>query len=109
MSGSEVIEPCPISAPAVRMVTVPSGAMRTQALIAFASVMLAAWTADSVSRCRPSAPATIANDSAPVLFRNSRRSMSGLLRSALDRGDDALVGAAAADVAVHVADDLLAR
>jgi hypothetical protein len=29
MSGSEVIEPWPISAPALRMVMRPSGAMRT--------------------------------------------------------------------------------
>ena len=33
MSGSEVIEPWPISAPAVRMVMAPLGAMRTQGVI----------------------------------------------------------------------------
>src|SRR3954471_3285464 len=78
--------------------------MRTQALISRALAALASGT----SR-RPSAPIAMAKPSAPVLFRNWRRSMSRLLGRALDGGDDAVVGAAAADVAVHVLDDLLAR
>src|SRR3954467_7524889 len=86
------------------MVTVPSGGMRTQALISRAVAALAS----GMSR-RPSAPSAMAKPSAPVLFRNWRRSMSRLLGRALDGGDDAVVGAAAADVAVHVLDDLLAR
>src|SRR3954465_3686095 len=74
------------------MVTVPSGAMRTQALISRAVAALAS----GMSR-RPSAPSAMAKPSAPVLFRNWRRSMSRLLGRALDGGDDAVVGAAAAD------------
>src|SRR5688572_27907711 len=49
--------------------------------------------------------------SEPLGLRNSLRVtfISGLLRRALDGFGDAMVGAAAADVAVHVGDDLLAR
>src|SRR5947209_3140580 len=86
------------------MVTVPSGAMRTQALMSRAAAASASLTSRS-----PSPPMAMAKPSAPVLFRNWRRSISGLLRRALDGGDDAVVCAAAADVAVHVADDLVAR
>src|SRR5258705_13768653 len=98
------MEPWPISAPALRIVTVPSGAMRTQALIGCAVLACAPGT-----RRKPSAPMAMAKLSVPEAFKNSRRSMSGLLRRALDGGDDAVVRAAAADVAVHVLDDLLAR
>ena len=43
MSGSEVIEPWPISAPALRIVIPPSGAMRTHGLIgAFAKAFACA-------------------------------------------------------------------
>src|SRR5205807_9593391 len=103
-SGSEVIEPWPISAPAVRIVTVPSGAMRTQAFTRCAVAACASFI-----NPRPSAPSAMAKLSVPEALKNSRRSISGLLRRALDGRDDAVVGAAAADVAVHVLDDLLAR
>ena len=43
MSGSEVMEPWPISAPALRMVIVPFGAMRTHGVTgAFANVLACA-------------------------------------------------------------------
>src|SRR5436853_4923753 len=86
------------------MVTVPSGAMRTQALMSRAAAASASLTSRS-----PSPPIAMAKPSAPVLFKNWRRSMSGLLRRALDGGDDAVVRSATADVAVHVAHDLVAR
>src|ERR1700752_4947000 len=71
-------------------------------------------------------PKPIAIAAAPEEMRNARReipwntipSNSGFIaplcllhfaRRALDRGDDVVVGAAAADVALHVLDDLLAR
>src|SRR5438034_2415666 len=78
--------------------------MRTQALIGCAVLACAS----GMSR-RPSPPTAMTKLNAPLVFRNSRRSMSGLLRRALNRGDDAVIRAAAADVAVHVRDDLLAR
>src|SRR5512145_307938 len=94
MRGSEVIEPWPISAPVLRIVTVPSGTMRTQAFSGFAA--FASEIPGNVNaKARP-----------PLTLKKSLRSMSGLLRRALDRGDDAVVGAAAADVAVHMTDDL---
>src|SRR3954462_15172887 len=103
-SGSEVMEPWPISAPVERMVTVPSGAMLTQALI---FCVVAAFAAEI--SCRPSPATAMAKERMPDDFRNVLRSMSRLLRRALDGGDDAVVRAAAADVAVHVADDVRAR
>src|SRR4051812_45548353 len=86
------------------MVTVPSGAMLTQALICCA----VAACASAMIWSRSPAIA-MAKERAPADWRNCLRSMSRLLRRALDGGDDAVVGAAAADVAVHVADDLVAR
>src|SRR4026207_505026 len=98
MRGSDLLEPWPISAPVLRIVTVPSGEMRTQAPTGM-GLSLEKELENVKANVRP----------APAL-RHSLRviSMSGLLRCALDRGDDAVVGAAAADVAVHVGDDLLA-
>src|SRR5262247_2451041 len=101
MSGSEVIEPWPISAPVLRMVTVPSGAMRTQALSGLAAdAFTSAANGNEKTKLR-----------LPLTFRKSLRErfISGLPRGALDRARDAVIGAAAADVAVHVLYDLLAR
>src|SRR5262245_14062816 len=79
------------------MVTVPSGAMRTHAFMGFEVDCASAF---SISITKP-------NARPPETFRKSRRSMSRLLRGLLDGRDDAVVGAAAAEVAVHVADDLV--
>src|SRR5262249_26570449 len=113
MSGSEVIDPCPISAPALRMVTVPSRAMRTQG-VTFAFAI--AWGCACENRRTPSVPSARQNDMPPRPTNTPRREISrsmivmalALPRSALDGGDNAVISAAAADVAVHVADDLRA-
>src|SRR3954449_12383199 len=73
--------------------------MRTHALIAF----VPCCPADS-----PAARTVREKARPPLTFRKSLRSMSRLLRSLLDGGNDAVVGSAPADVAVHVADDLVA-
>src|SRR5262247_1740803 len=108
MSGSEVIDPCPISAPALRIVTVPSGAMRTQGVTLVFAIALACACEN---RRTPSVPRARQNDMPPRPASTPRREISrsmivmalALPRSALDGGDDAVIGAAAADVAVHVA------
>ena len=62
------MEPCPISAPAERIVTAPSGAMRTHAL-----TLRAALACDSETRRMPSAPMTRPNVRPPAPMRNRRR------------------------------------
>src|SRR5271155_5058526 len=71
--------------------------------------------AEAVSGIEPKATATL---KAPVVTRNERRESAWMLVSfnmvlslphALNGGDDLTVSAAAADVAVHVGDDLFAR
>src|SRR5512139_572815 len=115
MSASEVIEPWPISAPGERRVTMPSGAMRTQALIARAEPCASA----SEIRRMPSAPSAMQNVSPPAPLRKLRREILktafclatmalALPRGAFDGGGDTVVGPAAADVAVHVRNDLRA-
>src|SRR5215213_7873335 len=79
------------------MVTVPSAAILTQALIVL-----------SFASCEKAGSITMQKAIPPVAFKKSLRSMSGLLCGLLDGGDDAGVGAAAADVAVHVTEDLVA-
>src|SRR5262245_1765201 len=89
---------------------VPSGAMRTHGVTwALASVFARA----SETRRAPSLPSARQNVMPPNPASMPRREMSvsivvmsGLPAGALDGGDDAVVGAAAADVAVHVLDDL---
>src|SRR6516225_395391 len=117
INGSEVIDPCPISVAADMMVIVPSGAMLTQGLSSLPIRSLARTAASARSE------STIANESpaAPIMtcrrVRSCRREaqvlmclfMSRLPCGALDRTHDALIGAAAADVAAHVFDDLCAR
>src|SRR5262245_42345017 len=81
------------------MVVVPSGAMRTRAFITLAACCPAASsTVSPMKNARP----------APLVLRKSLRSMSHLLRGLLDGRDDAVVGTAAAEIAIHVLDDLLA-
>jgi len=70
ISGSEVIEPWPISAPAERMVILPSGAMRTHGVIgAFASVLACACDI----RRTPSLPTAMQNVSPPNPASTPRR------------------------------------
>src|SRR5262247_1606953 len=96
MSGSEVIDPCPISVAADMMVMVPSGVMLIHGLMVCPAPS-AARTAASVRR--PSEVSKLLRG----LF------MSRLPRRALDRAHDALIGAAATDIRAHVLDDLVAR
>src|SRR5580658_2426113 len=90
------------------IVTILSSPMVTQALGANEVA------ADATSGLEPKATAT---PNAPVATINERRESAWLCRSlcmalslgdALNGGDDAGVGTASADVAVHVPDDLLA-
>src|SRR5687767_12020444 len=114
ISGSEVIDPCPISVAADMMVIVPSVAMLIHGLIA-----VPVRSPDRTAAFRPSGSA-MANDrpAAPIItWRRETGALSFLMflfmsrlpRRALDRAHDALVGAAAADVRAHVLDDLGAR
>src|SRR5215468_4637231 len=99
-SGSEVMDPCPISVAADMMVIVPSGAAASVAA-------RAALPAKATAKVRPAAPT--------MTWRRDRaeericRVMSGLPGSALDGAHDPLVRAAAADVGAHMIDDLRAR
>src|SRR5678815_189166 len=121
--GSEVHTPWPISECLSRIVTLLSGAMRTNAFGATAAGGLAAW---AKARRRPTGmqnATTRPADSVAVDFRKSRRlraegwitdlsgsrSMALLLRrrrghqlgGAMHGRADTLIGAAAADVAGH--------
>src|SRR5262249_3273899 len=111
ISGSEVIDPCPISVAADMMVTVPSVAMLIHGLITW-PVRASASTAASSGRTvkandRPAAPSISWRRVNSVLFRGLF--MSRLPRGALDGAHDALIGAATADVGAHMLDDLRAR
>src|SRR6478735_6583119 len=109
ISGSDVIEPCPISVAADMMVIVPSVPMLIHGLSAVPLV--------SVARTAASAPGSAkANErpAAPIMtWRRDRASserlmglfISRLLRGALDRAHDADIRPAAADVRAHVLDD----
>src|SRR5262245_58733937 len=117
MSGKDVITPCPISADGQRIVTVLSVPMATQALI------LATCVAPSASPTRPKPPSVKANISPAAPSTKPRRLTVGddwcliglvvhglaLPSGALDGANNARIGAAATNVAVHVSDDLLAR
>ena len=64
ISGSEVIDPCPISVAADMMVMVPSGAMLTQGLSALPDLSVAtmaapARTLSATAKDRPAAPIMI--------------------------------------------------
>src|SRR4029077_743219 len=112
MSGKEVMEPWPISAPALRIVILPSGAMRTQGVMeALAS---AASAGDTRTRRTPTSPSARQNviplRPASTLRRDRLLSImvmaSALLRHTLDGRNDAVVGSAAADIAIHMRDDI---
>src|SRR5881296_2569922 len=115
-SGMAVITPCPISQAGAYTVTMLSVPTRTQPLGEKGS----SW-ANILLEKEPKAMPTAA---APLEIRNARREMpwkampsnpgfmaasSCFPRRALDRGDDLVVGAAAAEVARHVLHDLLSR
>src|SRR5215470_6359125 len=111
ISGSEVIDPCPISVAADMMVTVPSVAMLIHGLITW-PVRASASTAASSGRM------VKANESPATPSISWRRVKSVLLRGLfmsrlpcgpLDRPHDTLIGAATADVRAHVLDDLRPR
>src|SRR5215467_13115467 len=117
ISGSEVIDPCPISVAADIIVIAPSGPMLIHGL----SVCPVLSPAIRAASAPP--PNAMPNDSpaAPIITwrrENCRPEtstllicvfMSGLPRCALDRAHDPLVGAAATDIGAHVFDDLIAR
>src|SRR5216684_2551067 len=98
MEGSAVMAPCPISEAGDMSVIVPSPSIVTQAL---------AWNGAA-------ALAVSASSKTPKVTAIPRAPSCGLCplsgpRNALDGSDDSAIGAAAADVAVHVLNDLLAR
>ena len=70
MSGSEVIEPWPISAPALRMVMRPSGAMRTHGVTGMLANVFAC--ACDIRRT-PSLPTAMQNAIPPKPARTPRR------------------------------------
>src|SRR3954464_5679416 len=115
IKGSEVIDPCPISVAADMIVIVPSGAMLIHGFMAWpvrspaSTAASAALPRSANANVRPAAPIMIWRrlSDASELLRGLF--MSGLLRGALNRAHDALVGTAAADVGAHVLDDLVAR
>src|SRR5580692_10931141 len=116
--ASPVEEPCPISATGIAMTMAPSGLMVTQAPTAPGVAPSASAAAGRTN----SAPGMVkAKVSPAALSRKPRRdnvpfglrsilpmASRSLLGGALDGAEDARIGAAAADVAVHVADDVVA-
>src|SRR5580692_335132 len=116
--ASPVEEPCPISATGMASTMAPSGLMVTQAPTAAgvaSSASAAAGRANSaVGRVKAKVrPAELCRkprrDNVPFGLRSILPMTSrSLLGGALDGAEDARIGAAAADVAVHVADDVVA-
>src|SRR3989442_6919321 len=120
-SGMAVNTPLPISHAGAYTVTMLSVPTRAQPFGAKAADWPNACFAFSTL------PNTMATLAAPLEIRKARREMPWkaipsnpgamapplcllhFVRRALDGGDDLVVGAATADVAVHVGDDLLAR
>src|SRR5947199_8708530 len=114
ISGSDVIDPCPISVAADMIVIVPSGAMLTQGLMAVpvrsdASTAASARSPSAMANDRPAAPIITWRRDTFVWKLLMCWFMSRLPRRALDRAHDALISPAAADVGAHVLDDLGAR
>src|ERR1043166_640076 len=106
MSGSVVNGPCPISAAGETMLIVPSVPMVIHVLGAkFVSAAASPVSASGSSVSASVRPAVVARKSRRLIWFMA----SALPRRALDRADNLQVGAAAADVAVHVGDDLVAR
>src|SRR6476620_10859337 len=111
MSGSEVIDPCPISVAADMMVMVPSGAMLIHGLMVCplrspAKTAASARPPSAKANERPAAPIMIWRRLSEVSKLLRGLFMSRLPRRALDRAHDALIGAAAAEIGAHVLDDL---
>src|ERR1700722_16883891 len=121
--ASPVELPCPISATGMASTTAPSGLMVTQAPTAAgvaASASAAAGRANSaVGRVKAKVrPAELCRkprrDNVPFGLRSilpmgcSKMASRSLLGGAPDGAEDARVGGAAADVAVHVANDVVA-
>src|SRR5580700_4227651 len=116
--ASPVEEPCPISATGMASTTAPSGLMVTQAPTAPGVAPSASAAAGRTN----SAPGMVKAKVSPAeLCRKPRRDITpfglrsilpmasrSLLGGALDGAENARIGAAAADVAVHVADDVVA-
>ena len=110
--------PWPISADGATMVMAPSVPIVTQPPIVFCAALVAAATGPDIAprnpgiakpKANPAEPATKPRrDNCDVVFVVRGHGLA-LLSGALDRAHDAWIGAAAADVAVHVGDDLLAR
>src|SRR5262245_3609799 len=99
------------------MVTVPSGAIETYALKARRSWACAVRVVPTPTVNAKASPAEAPRNSRRLTLKSSSSRgsaffriafMSRLLRGALDGAHDAGVGAAAADVAIHVLDDLRA-
>src|SRR5215467_5332273 len=117
ISGSDVIDPCPISVAADIIVIAPSGAMLTHGLSDCPVLSLAIRAAsapppNAMPKDSPAAPIITwrrenwrPEISAPLMYVF----MSGLPRGALDRAHDPLVGATATDIGAHVFDDLFVR
>src|ERR1700722_628579 len=121
--ASPVELPCPISATGMASTTAPSGLMVTQAPTAAgvaSSASAAAGRANSaVGRVKAKVrPGELCRkprrDSVPVGLRSSLpnsilpMTSRSLLGGALDGAEDARIGAAAADIAIHVANDVVA-
>src|SRR3954462_7799776 len=114
ISGSEVIDPCPISVAADMMVMVPSGAMLIHGL----SVCPDRSVASTATPSGPDSATANDNPAAPIMIWRRETGvaiflmclfMSRLPRRALDRAHDSWVGPAPADVGAHVLDDLGTR
>src|SRR5690606_2750849 len=116
--GSAVSTPCPISAIGAAMVTVLSAAIVTQPPIALSATPAADAKASgrplsnppkAKAKVSPAPPATKPRRVGENASRLMGWFISHLLRGALDRAHDAGIGAAAAEVAVHMRHNLLAR
>src|SRR5580704_9651406 len=113
ISGSDVIEPCPISVAADMMVIAPSVPMLIHGLSAL-PVRSAARSAASarlrsaMANERPAAPIMTCRRDTGTSKCLMGLFMSRLPRGALDRAHDALIGSTAADIGAHVFDDLCA-
>src|SRR5690606_15088538 len=106
---------CPISAIGAAMITLSSGVIVTQPPMVFSAPEAKASGRPERSplkakaNVRPAPPATKPRRESESWSPKIGLFMSGLLGGALDRAHDARIGAAAADVSVHVRDNLLAR
>src|SRR5262249_14338721 len=108
MSGSDVSDPCPISAAGDMIATVSSVEIVTHGLSATSPLRAAsARRPDAIVKVKPAAP-TMKVRRLPAIFSNAVVMGSALLHDALDGADDARIGAAATDIGAHMVDDLRA-